>query len=75
MRHAATRALPGPDDVIIVASVSCIYGLGSPETYYDMLLYLETGSTLRREDAVKKLVEIQYERGDMDFYRAVFACG
>jgi len=72
MRHAATRALLDRDDVIIVASVSCIYGLGSPETYYDMLLYLETGSTLSREDAVKKLVEIQYERGDMDFYRGRF---
>ena len=72
MRHAATRALLDRDDVIIVASVSCIYGLGSPETYYDMLLYLETGTTLSREDAVKKLVEIQYERGDMDFYRGRF---
>ena len=55
MRHAATRALLDRNDVIIVASVSCIYGLGSPETYYDMLLYLETGSTVSREDAVKKL--------------------
>ena len=72
MRHAATRALLDRDDVIIVASVSCIYGLGSPETYYDMLLYLETGSTISRENAVKKLVEIQYERGDMDFYRGRF---
>ena len=72
MRHAATRALLDRDDVIIVASVSCIYGLGSPETYYDMLLYLEPGMTLSREDAVKKLVEIQYERGDMDFYRGRF---
>ncbi len=72
MRHAATRALLDRDDVIIVASVSCIYGLGSPETYYDMLLYLETGSTISREAAVKKLVEIQYERGDMDFYRGRF---
>jgi excinuclease ABC subunit B len=72
MRHAATRALLDRNDVIIVASVSCIYGLGSPETYYDMLLYLETGSAISREDAVKKLVEIQYERGDMDFYRGRF---
>ncbi len=72
MRHAATRALLDRNDVIIVASVSCIYGLGSPETYYDMLLYLETGSTISREAAVKKLVEIQYERGDMDFYRGRF---
>ena len=72
MRHAATRALLDRDDVIIVASVSCIYGLGSPETYYDMLLYLEAGTTITREDAVKKLVEIQYERGDVDFYRGRF---
>ncbi len=72
MRHAATRALLDRDDVIIVASVSCIYGLGSPETYYDMLLYLETGTLISRDDAVKKLVEIQYERGDMDFYRGRF---
>ncbi|MBW2709121.1 MAG: DEAD/DEAH box helicase family protein, partial [Deltaproteobacteria bacterium] len=72
MRHAATRALLDRNDVIIVASVSCIYGLGSPETYHDMLLLLETGRTLSREDAVKKLVEIQYERGDMDFYRGRF---
>ena len=72
MRHAATRALLDRDDVIIVASVSCIYGLGSPETYYDMLLYLETGTIISRDDAVRKLVEIHYERGDMDFYRGRF---
>jgi excinuclease ABC subunit B len=72
MRHAATRSLLDRDDVVIVASVSCIYGLGSPEAYYDMLLYVETEGTLSREDAVKKLVEIQYERGDVDFYRGRF---
>ncbi|MCP4669084.1 MAG: excinuclease ABC subunit UvrB [Deltaproteobacteria bacterium] len=72
MRHAATRSLLDREDVIIVASVSCIYGLGSPEAYYDMLLYVEKGGTLEREDAVKKLVEIQYERGDIDFYRGRF---
>ncbi|MBW1783559.1 MAG: excinuclease ABC subunit UvrB [Deltaproteobacteria bacterium] len=72
MRHAATRSLLDRDDVIIVASVSCIYGLGSPEAYYDMLLYLETNATMSREDAVKKLVDIHYERGDMDFYRGRF---
>ncbi|MGM0425783.1 MAG: excinuclease ABC subunit UvrB [Thermodesulfobacteriota bacterium] len=72
MRHAATRALLDRDDVIIVASVSCIYGLGSPEAYHNMLLYLETGTILSMETAVQKLVEIHYERGDMDFYRGRF---
>ncbi len=72
MRHAATRSLLDRNDVIIVASVSCIYGLGSPEAYYNMLLYVEKDSPLSREDAIKKLVEIQYERGDIDFYRGRF---
>ncbi len=72
MRHAATRSLLDRDDVIIVASVSCIYGLGSPEAYHNMLLYMEKGRVLSREDAVKKLVEIHYERGDIDFYRGRF---
>jgi len=72
MRHSATRSLLDRDDVIIVASVSCIYGLGSPEAYHNMLLYIEKGRGLSREDAVKKLVEIHYERGDIDFYRGRF---
>ena len=72
MRHAATRSLLDRDDVIIVASVSCIYGLGSPEVYQDMLLYVEKDAALTREDALKKLVEIHYERGDIDFYRGRF---
>ena len=72
MRHAATRSLLDRDDVIIVASVSCIYGLGSPEAYQNMLLYVEKEMVLSREDAVKKLVEIHYERGDTDFYRGRF---
>lgn len=72
MRHSATRSLLDRDDVIIVASVSCIYGLGSPEAYHDMLLYVEKGDTLAREDAVRKLVEIHYERGNVDFYRGRF---
>jgi len=72
MRHSATRSLLDRDDAIIVASVSCIYGLGSPEAYYDMLLYVETDAVLSREDAVRKLVDIHYERGDMDFYRGRF---
>ncbi len=72
MRHAATRSLLDREDVIIVASVSCIYGLGSPEAYHDMLLYIEKENVLTREDAVKKLVEIQYQRGETDFYRGRF---
>jgi excinuclease ABC subunit B len=72
MRHSATRSLLDRDDVIIVASVSCIYGLGSPEVYHDMLLYLERGRTYPREDVLKKLVEIHYERGDYDFSRGHF---
>jgi excinuclease ABC subunit B len=72
MRHAATRSLLDRDDVIIVASVSCIYGLGSPEAYHNMLLYVEKESLLSREDAVKKLVEIHYERGEIDFHRGRF---
>ncbi len=72
MRHSATRSLLDRDDVIIIASVSCIYGLGSPEAYHDMILYAERGDRLSRESAVKKLVEIYYERGDFDFYRGRF---
>jgi excinuclease ABC subunit B len=72
MRHSATRSLLDRDDVIIVASVSCIYGLGSPEAYHDMLLYLERDKTISREEALKKLVEIHYERGDYDFVRGRF---
>jgi len=72
MRHAATRSLLDREDVIIVASVSCIYGLGSPEAYHNMLLYVEKGNILSRDAAVKKLVDIHYERGDTDFYRGRF---
>ena len=72
MRHSATRSLLDREDVIIVASVSCIYGLGSPEAYHNMLLYVEKDGELSREDALKKLVEIHYERGDIDFYRGRF---
>ena len=72
MRHAATRSLLDRDDAIIVASVSCIYGLGSPEAYHDMLIYIEAEAVLSREDVVKKLIEIHYERGETDFYRGRF---
>jgi excinuclease ABC subunit B len=72
MRHSATRSLLERNDVIIVASVSCIYGLGSPEAYHGMLLYLEKGMALPREEILSKLVEIQYERNDIDFHRGTF---
>ncbi len=72
MRHSATHALFERQDVIIVASVSCIYGLGSPEAYHGMLLFLERGKTLERDQAVQKLVEIQYKRNDVDFKRGTF---
>lgn len=72
MRHSATRSLLERNDVIIVASVSCIYGLGSPEAYYGMLLYLERGMRISREEILSKLVEIQYERNDIDFHRGKF---
>jgi len=72
MRHSATRSLLDRDDVIIVASVSCIYGLGSPEVYHNMILYLEKDMVFPREDALKKLVEIHYERSDYDLSRGHF---
>ena len=72
MRHSATRSLLVRRDVIIVASVSCIYGLGSPETYQGMLLFLQKNSEVPRESVMRKLVEIQYERNDLDFHRGTF---
>ena len=72
LRHAATSSLLSRRDVIIVASVSCIYGLGSPEAYYGMLLPLERGQKIGREQILRKLVEIQYERNDDDFGRGTF---
>lgn len=72
MRHAATRSLFERRDVIIVASVSCIYGLGSSEAYMGMLIFLEEGDILRREDLLESLVELQYDRRDMDFHRGTF---
>src|SRR4051794_15738390 len=72
MRLSATRSLFERRDVIIVASVSCIYGLGSPEAYYGMLLPLERGQRIGREQVLRKLVEIQYERNDADFSRGTF---
>src|SRR5499425_449403 len=72
MRLSATRSLFERRDVVIVASVSCIYGLGSPEAYYGMLLPLERGQRIGREQILRKLVEIQYERNDHDFARGTF---
>ena len=72
MRLSATRSLFERRDVLIVASVSCIYGLGSPEAYYGMLLPLERGQRVERDEILRKLVEIQYERNDHDFNRGVF---
>ncbi|MDE3167070.1 MAG: excinuclease ABC subunit UvrB [Acidobacteriota bacterium] len=72
LRLAATRSLFERRDCVIVASVSCIYGLGSPEAYYGMLLMLEKGQKISREQILSKLVEIQYERSDGDFRRGSF---
>ena len=72
MRLSATRSLFERRDVIIVASVSCIYGLGSPEAYYDMLLSLQRGQRIERDWILRKLVEIQYERNDTEFQRGTF---
>jgi len=72
MRLSATRSLFERRDVLIVASVSCIYGLGSPEAYYGMLLLLEPGQRISRRDILSKLVEILYERNDIDFKRGSF---
>jgi excinuclease ABC subunit B len=72
LRHSATRSLLCRRDVLIVASVSCIYGLGSPEAYYGMLISLETGMELGRNDLLRRLVEIQYTRNDVDFHRGTF---
>src|SRR5450631_1246412 len=72
LRLAATRSLFERRDCIIVASVSCIYGLGSPEAYYGMLLFLEKGQKIKRQDIVRKLVEILYERTEEEFRRGTF---
>lgn len=72
LRHAATSALFQRRDVVIVASVSCIYGLGSPEEYQSFVLSLRRGETVRREQITRRLVDMQYERNDMDFSRGRF---
>ncbi|MEY4636885.1 MAG: Excinuclease subunit [Acidobacteriota bacterium] len=72
MRLSATRSLFERRDVIIVASVSCIYGLGSPDAYYGLVMPLEKGQRIERDQVLRKLVEIQYERNDLEFSRGTF---
>ena len=72
LRHSATAALSERKDVIIIASVSCIYGLGSPIDYQEMVISLRPGMIKDRDDVLKKLIEIQYDRNDMDFKRGTF---
>jgi len=72
LRHSATKALLERRDTVIVASVSCIYGLGSPEAYFDLMVYLEQGMEIERDLVLRKLVDIQYERNDHDFHRGTF---
>ena len=72
LRHSATKALLERSDTLIVASVSCIYGLGSPEAYFDMMVYLEEGNRIQRDQMLRKLVDIQYQRSDFDFHRGTF---
>src|SRR3982751_6149505 len=72
LRLSATRALFERRDVIVVASVSCIYGLGDPDAYYGMLVFVEPGMKIKREEFIQKLVELQYERVNIDFDRGVF---
>jgi excinuclease ABC subunit B len=72
LRHSATRAVLQRRDVIVVASVSCIYGIGSPQDYMDMHLFLEEGMSVGRDEILRKLVEIQYVRSDTEFKRGTF---
>jgi excinuclease ABC subunit B len=72
LRHAATHSLLTRRDVIIVASVSCIYGLGSPDAYMGMIVQLEVGKEFPRDELLHRLIEIQYERNDIDFHRGTF---
>jgi len=72
LRHSATCSLFERSDTIVVASVSCIYGLGAPGDYYKMSISLRPGQQMDRDDLVKKLIEVQYQRNDMDFHRGTF---
>ena len=72
LRHAATRALLTRRDTLIVASVSCIYGLGSPEEYQNTVVSLRRGASIRRDKVVRQLIDIQYDRNDMTLIRGTF---
>ncbi len=72
MRHAATKGLLERNDVLVVASVSCIYGLGSPASYFDMLVGIDRNDTIERDRMLRKLVDMQYQRNDYDFHRGTF---
>jgi excinuclease ABC subunit B len=72
LRHSATRSLFERRDVIIVASVSCIYGLGSPEAYMKMLILINKGDKIKRDDFLRRLIEVNYQRSDVDFHRGTF---
>ena len=72
LRHSATKALLERNDVLIVASVSCIYGLGEPEVYFEMVVFLEEGQTIDRDRMLRKLVDLHYQRNDYDFHRGTF---
>ena len=74
MRHSATRSLLERRDVIIVSSISCIYGLGSPDQYEELVVSLEKNQQIAQDDLLRKLVGIQYKRDDMDFHRGAFRC-
>ncbi len=72
MRHSATASLLNHDDVIVVASVSCIYGIGDPETYKNSMIFMRTGESFGRDKLINKLVELTYQRNDIDFHRGTF---
>src|SRR5262249_11672353 len=72
LRHSATRALLERDDVVIVASVSCIYGIGAVETYAEMVITLQKGQSVSQQDVIRHLVELQYQRNDVTFGRGLF---
>ncbi len=72
MRHSATRSLMERRDVVVVASVSCIYGIGAPETYQEMHLALREGDQIDRDEIIRRLIAVQYERNDYDFHRGTF---
>jgi len=74
MRLSATKALLEREDAVIVATVSAIYGIGDPVDYHGMILHLRHNEKMAQRDVIKRLVEMQYERNDVDFRRGTFAC-